>query len=139
MEKESNREKVYNSLAENLTRDRAKTNILKISDLGLVEMTRKRIRDSIARVLSEPCPYCEGKGYIKSRTSICGEIFRELQREMMDIKGHTVILNVHPDIADLLYEDERSGVEFLERKYAKRIQIQDKSNYHIEQFEIIGT
>ena len=138
MEKESNREKVYNALAESLNRDRAKTNILKISDLGLVEMTRKRIRDSIARVLSEPCPYCEGKGYIKSKTSICGEIFRELQREMRQIKAGTILLYVHPDIADMLYEDERTSVEHLERRYGKRIQIQDKSNFHIEQYEIIS-
>ena len=139
MEKESNREKVYNALSETLENDRAKTNILKISDLGLVEMTRKRIRDSISRVLSEPCPYCEGKGYVKSKTSICGEIFREIQREMENIQDKTVILNVHPDIADLLYEDERAGIEYLERKYNKRINVKDKSHYHIEQFEIIGT
>ena len=139
MEKESNREKVFSSLSESLNNDRAKTNILKISELGLVEMTRKRIRDSISRVLSEPCPYCEGKGYVKSKTSICSEIFREIKREIPNHLGKNLILSVHPDIADMLYEDERSGIEFLERKYDKRISIQDKSNYHIEQFEIIGT
>ncbi len=138
MEKDTHREKVFNALRESLNNDRAKTNILKISELGLVEMTRKRIRDSIARVLSEPCPYCEGKGYVKSKVSICGEIFREIQKEMKNFAGKTLVLNVHPDIADLLYEDERAGIEYLERKYGKRIQIKDKSNYHIEQFEIVG-
>ncbi len=138
MEKDTHREKVFQALREQLNADRAKTNILKISELGLVEMTRKRIRDSISRVLSESCPYCEGKGYVKSKVSICGEIFREMQKEMKTFAGKTLVLHVHPDIADLLYEDERAGIEFLERKYGKRIQIKDKSTYHIEQFEIVG-
>jgi len=139
MEKEANREKVFNALQEHLTRDRAKTNILKISELGLVEMTRKRTRESIARVLSEPCPYCEGKGYVKSRTSICGEIFREIKREAKGATGKTIILHVHPEIADLLYEEERAGLELIETVYHKQVTIKDNSAFHLEQFEIICT
>ena len=138
MERETNREKVYNALADALKIDKARTNILKISDLGLVEMTRKRTRENICRVLSEPCPYCEGKGYVKSKSSICGEILREIQRESRDIKSKSIILNVHPDIADLLYDEERSGIEHLENKYKKRIIIKDKLKFHIEQYELIG-
>ena len=138
MERETNREKVYNALAEMLKKDKARTNILKISDLGLVEMTRKRTRENISRVLSEPCPYCEGKGYVKSKTSICGEIFREIQREIFEVRGKSIILNVHSEIADLLYDQERTGIEELERKHNKRIIIKDKRNFHIEQFELIG-
>jgi ribonuclease G len=137
MEKEANREKVFAALQEALTRDRAKTNILKISELGLVEMTRKRTRESISRVLSEPCPYCEGKGYVKSKTSICAEIFREIKKESKTAPGKTLILCVHPDIADLLYEEERAGLELLEQLTGKRITIKDNSIFHLEQFEIL--
>ena len=138
MEKEANREKVSHALQEQLNRDRAKTNILKISELGLVEMTRKRTRESISRVLSEPCPYCEGKGYVKSKTSICGEIFREIKKEARDGDRTSLILHVHPDIADLLYEEERAGIEYLEKAFGAAITIRDNSTFHIEQFEIIS-
>jgi ribonuclease G len=137
MEKEASRERVFASLLEQLAKDRAKTNILKISELGLVEMTRKRTRESIARVLSEPCPYCEGKGYVKSKTSICGEIFRQIRKECMTAPGKTIILSVHPEIADLLYEEERAGLELLEQACGKRVAVKDNSTFHIEQFEVV--
>ena len=76
MEREAHREKVYNDLEESLKADKAKTHVLKISELGLVEMTRKRIRESLGRTLCEPCFYCDGKGYLKSKTTICYEIYR---------------------------------------------------------------
>jgi len=139
MEKESNREKIFQALSDALKNDKAKTNILKISDLGLAEMTRKRTRENISRLLSEPCPYCEGKSYVKSRTYICSEIFRELRRELKDIKGKNVTLNVHSDIADMLFEEERAGLEEIERQFAKRISVNDRPNFHIEQFEIIAS
>jgi len=139
MEKESNRDKVFGTLTETLKTDKAKTNILKISELGLVEMTRKRTRENISRLLSEACPYCEGKGYVKSRSSICSEIFRELQREAVDIKGKSVLVSAHPDIADMLYEEARGGIEEIEKKYRKRITVKENAAFHIEQFEIIGS
>ncbi|NLH50299.1 MAG: Rne/Rng family ribonuclease [Myxococcales bacterium] len=137
MEKEASREKVFAALQEELTKDRAKTNILKISELGLVEMTRKRTRESIARVLSEPCPYCDGKGYVKSKISICGEIFREIKKEFKKATGKNIVLQVHPEIADLLYEEERAGLEYLEQLSGRRITIKDNSTFHLEQFEVI--
>jgi ribonuclease G len=136
MEKEVNREKVYTALEEALKADKSKTNILKISELGLVEMTRKRVRESIGRMLCESCPYCEGKGYVKSKTTVCHEIFRELRREMLDIRGTKVMLTVHPQVADLLYDEERRGLEELEKNYKKRITVRAKPGFHQEQFEI---
>ena len=73
-------------------------------------MTRKRVRESIGRMMCEPCPYCEGRGYVKSKTTVCHEIFRELRREMLDIRGTKVMLTVHPQVADLLYDEERRGL-----------------------------
>ena len=137
MEKEVNREKVYAALEDALKCDKSKTNILKISELGLVEMTRKRVRESIGRMMCEPCPYCEGRGYVKSKTTICHEIFRELRREMLDIRGTKVLLSVHPQVADLLYDEERRGLEELEKKFKKRVTVRAKPGFHQEQFEVI--
>jgi ribonuclease G len=137
MEKEAHREKVHAALEEALKLDKSKTNILKISELGLVEMTRKRVRESIGRTLCEPCPYCEGKGYIKSKTTTVYEIFRELQREMHNAPGYRMTLNVHPDIADLLYDEERPGIEELEERYEKQVTIHARPGFHIEQFGIL--
>jgi ribonuclease G len=136
MEKEVNREKVFNALEEALKADKSKTNILKMSELGLVEMTRKRVRESIGRLMCEACPYCEGLGYVKSKTTICHEIFRELRREMLDLRGTKVMLTVHPQVADLLYDEERRGLEDLEKRFKKRITVRAKPGFHQEQFEI---
>jgi ribonuclease G len=136
MEKEVNRDKVFTALEEALKADKSKTNILKMSDLGLVEMTRKRVRESIGRLMCEPCPYCEGLGYVKSKTTICHEIFRELRREMLDLRGTKVMLTVHPQVADLLYDEERRGLEDLEKRFKKRITVRAKPGFHQEQFEI---
>ena len=136
MEKEVNREKVYGALEEALKSDKSKTNILKISELGLVEMTRKRVRESLGRMMCEPCPYCEGRGYVKSKISVCHEIFRELRREMLDIRGTKVMLTVHPQVADLLYDGERRGLEELEKNFKKRITVRAKPGFHQEQFEV---
>jgi ribonuclease G len=136
MEKEVNRDKVFTALEEALKTDKSKTNILKISELGLVEMTRKRVRESIGRMMCEPCPYCEGRGYVKSKTTICHEIFRELRREMLDIRGTKAMLTVHPQVADLLYDEERRGLEELEKRFKKRITVRAKPGFHQEQFEI---
>ncbi len=137
MEKEVNRDKVFTALEEALKADKSKTNILKMSELGLVEMTRKRVRESIGRLMCEPCPYCEGLGYIKSKTTVCQEIFRELRREMLDVHGSKVILTVHPQVADLLYDEERRGLEDLEKRFKKRITVRAKPGFHQEQFEVL--
>jgi ribonuclease G len=137
MEKEPHREMVQSALEEALKSDKSKTNILKISELGLVEMTRKRVRESIGRTLCEPCPYCDGKGYVKSRITTVYEIFRELQREMGSAPGYRMTLLVHQDIASILYDEERHGVEELEKKFEKQITITARQGFHLEQFEII--
>jgi ribonuclease G len=137
MEREAHRDKVHSALEEVLKNDKSKTNILKISELGLVEMTRKRVRESIGRTLCEPCPYCDGKGYVKSRTSMVYEIFRELRRDIGKMPGYRVTLLVHPDIAALLYDEERNGIEELERQFEKQITITARNTFHQEQFEIV--
>ena len=137
MDREGDREKVYQFLEESLKKDRQKTSIFKISELGLIEMTRKRTRESITRILSEPCPYCEGGGLIKSKTTLCYDIFRQIERTSSELGGHSIMVEVNPEIAGLLYEEERTGVEELERKLQKKIVVKGKPGFHQEQFNII--
>jgi ribonuclease G len=136
MEKSDNRENVFHALEEALKADRSQTNILKISELGLVEMTRKRTRESILRTLCETCSYCDGKGYVKSRQTLCYEIFRQIRRECHGLQGQKIVLNLHPDIASLIYSQENEGLETLEQECGKKILIKTRYDFHIEQFEI---
>ncbi|MCB1155065.1 ribonuclease E/G, partial [bacterium] len=136
MEIKDNRRKVVDAFRSALARDKTRTQVFDISELGLVEMTRKRTRENLVRSLSQPCPYCEGKGYVKSRAAICAEIIRALKRAIRRRKPESIDLVVHPDIADLLLEEEQTGVEELEADTGVRIAIKDKPSLHIEQFEI---
>ncbi|MFO7982627.1 MAG: Rne/Rng family ribonuclease [Desulfuromonadales bacterium] len=140
MEKEQHREKVHAAFEETLKNDKSKTNILKISELGLVEMTRKRVRESIGRTLCEPCPYCDGKGYVKEATTVAYEIFRELRREMgsRQLPGRKVTLLVNPDVASLLYDEERGSIEEFEQEYNKQIVINPRTGFHREQYEVVA-
>src|SRR5204863_492987 len=113
MDKESNREKVWTAFNESLKTDRARSNVSKISELGLVEMTRKRTRESLARKLTEACFYCEGKGYLKSKTTISYEILRELRRSGDAVKEDTVVVACHPEIADMLAVAEKDYLDEL--------------------------
>jgi ribonuclease G len=139
MDREGDREKVYQALEDAIKKDRQKTTIFKISELGLVEMTRKRTRENISRVLGEPCSYCDGAGLIKSKTTVCYDILREIERTSSELGGHNIMAEVNLEVAGLLYEDERAGVEELERKLRKKIVIKGRPGFHQEQFTIIET
>ena len=137
MEREINKEKVFKALEEELRRDKAKTNILKISEFGLVEMTRKRVRESLGRSMCEPCFYCDGKGYLKSKTTICYEIYREIKREISNIKGSIITINVHPEIFDMLADEEANSVSQWEKAFSKKINLRPINYFHLEQYEIL--
>ena len=136
MAKASNREKVYNALKEELRSDKARTNILKISELGLVEMTRKRVRESITQLICEPCPYCEGNGMIKSKDTVIMEIYRELLKELPG-KRRKATVYVHPIIAELLYSEKEFVLKELEKRFGKKVVVKTSSTLHQEQYEIV--
>ncbi|XXF76491.1 Rne/Rng family ribonuclease [Myxococcaceae bacterium GXIMD 01537] len=138
MEKAQNRDKVFKSLQEALGRDKAKTNVLRISELGLVEMTRKRVRESIGRVLHEDCPYCDGKGFVKTATTVAYEIFREIRREAPGYKDSTLVINCSAEVARLLQGEERNELRHLMDRFNKSIQVKAQQNYHREQYDIYG-
>ena len=136
MKSEENREKVYNALVDTLRADRSKTTICKISELGLVEMTRKRVRESLGRSLSDGCPYCSGEGVIKSKKTICYDVFRALERQGLVLSGKQVSLYVHPALAEELFGEERRFLEILEQRYGMKVNISASDKYHIEQYRI---
>ena len=136
MEKKSNQEKVYNALREAVKKDRSKTHILPMSELGLMQMTRKRVRRSLTRTLCEPCFYCEGEGYLISRQTICYNIYREVLRESQDIRGVKLTLRVNPEIADLLHGEENRIIGSLEGRIGKQIVIYPSAEFHMEEFDV---
>jgi ribonuclease G len=138
MDKPQNREKVFKALQDALGRDKAKTNVLKISELGLVEMTRKRVRESVTRVMNESCSYCDGKGHIKSKITVAYEIFREIRREAVHFPEPVLVVNCHPEVARILQGAEREELRYLMDRFNKTIQVKPQSGYHQEQFDIYG-
>jgi ribonuclease G len=136
MDRPSNRDKVTRSFNEFLRRDRAKAAVTRISELGLIEMTRKRTRESLLHNLTEPCSHCEGKGYTKSRRTVAYELLRELRRSGNLIAGDTVLVEVHPDVAQVLSSSDRQYLEELEKRLQKRIVIKARGSFHMEDFEV---
>ncbi len=135
MEKPESRDKVFKAFTDIMKKDRAKSTIYNISELGIVQMTRKRVRDSLGRVLCDQCPYCEGRGFIKSTRTITYEIFRKLKK-ISPHSGATVIINANPAVAELLSDDERAGVEDIENAFSINIIVKEDANAHQENYKI---
>ncbi|AGH96770.1 Rne/Rng family ribonuclease [Pseudobdellovibrio exovorus] len=139
MEKQVHREQVMQALEEELRKDRSRTNIISMSELGLVEMTRKRTRPSLIKRLCQPCSYCDGKGYIKRTNTIAGEIFRELERQISLVDPNRklgVIVHCHAEIVDWVYESESETLDSLEKRLGRSIAFKIEPSYHTEQYEI---
>ncbi|WKZ33245.1 MAG: Rne/Rng family ribonuclease [Thermodesulfobacteriota bacterium] len=135
MARQSDREKVYNTLKEALKADKARTNILKISELGIVEMTRKRVRESLSQSLCEPCPYCDGNAQIKAKDTIIMDIYRELAREL-PLRKKKATIYVSPSISERIKEDP-APIQDIERKFGKKVFIKPVERFHQERYEII--
>jgi len=136
MDKKVNQEKVFNALTEALEKDKSKTHVLPMSEMGLIQMTRKRTREPLTRILCEPCYYCDGEGYIISKQSICYSIFRDILRESQDMNGIRLTLRVNPQIAELLHGEENHLITALEKAIGKQIVIYPNTTYHLEEFDI---
>jgi ribonuclease G len=138
MEKQSHREKIMAHLTEELQKDRARTHVVSMSTLGLVEMTRKRTRPSLIKSLCNPCPYCDGKGYVKKKSTVANEIFRELERDLMSYRHQrgNVVIHCHREVVDWIYEVEGVSLDAIEKKMSKSVAFKVEPNYHIEQYEI---
>ncbi len=139
MEKKANKDKVFNALKDAFSKDKAKTNIQYISSLGLVEMTRERTRLDLKESLTEPCPYCAGRGLVKSKESICCEIFRELEKRknIFRLRDEDIRIFVHPDINLFVREFKEEYIKELENELKKKITFIPKQQLHIEKYEIV--
>ncbi len=137
MENPTSRDEVFKTLKDLVSKDRCKTNILRMSELGLIQMTRKRNRESLIDVLKEPCFYCDGAGELKARRTVCYEIFRRIQREAGNRNGNHIQVKVHPKIGNMLLGEEAQHVENLEKSLDREITIVSSPELHLEQFELI--
>lgn len=137
MDNEQHREELYRAFQESTRKDKSRINILKLSEFGLVQMTRKRSCESLSQMMCEPCLYCGGDGIIKSQRTICYEIFRKITRDSGKIKGSNVTIKVHPRVADMLLREEAQHIELLEEMTGKRFTIIPMRDNHIKRYEII--
>ena len=138
MEDKKNRQKVYQAVEQELRKDRSPSKALQVSDFGLVIITRKRVKQSLERVLTEPCPYCSGTGVIKSSSTICYEILNEVKKVGPDISGHRLLLRVNPDIARALKEEESAVLKDLRQSIGKDVTIKADVHLHHEQFDVMA-
>lgn len=136
MDRPHNRDKVTRAFNEHLRKDRSKAAVTRISELGLIEMTRKRTRESLLHNLTEPCTACEGKGYTKSRRTVSYELFRELRRQGDLVEGDTILIEVHPEVANVLATTDRPFLDDIEKRLQKRIIVKARGSFHVEDFEI---
>jgi ribonuclease G len=135
MEKLENRDTVYHALVEVMKKDRAKSTTYNISELGIIQMTRKRVRESLGRVLCEPCPYCDGKGFVKSARTVAYEIFRKLRRMNLP-RNKNVIIIAGSATAELLADEERYGLEEIEGTFNIKIIVKADPKLHQEHYDI---
>lgn len=136
MESADHRDKVYRALQDALRIDKARTNILKISELGLVEMTRKRTRENLLQVLCEPCSYCEGRGFVLSRKSVAFKVLREVRNDLPRFSSRRIAISVNSLVAEQLLRDGHAAVAQLGEELGREIEIRARPGIHQEQFEV---
>ncbi len=138
MEERKNRQKVFQAVEQELSKDRSPSKLIQVSDFGLVIVTRKRVKQSLERVLTEPCPYCSGAGTIKSSSTICYEILAEVRKIGTELNGGGgVMLRVNPEIARALKEEERAVMTDLRQALGKDVVIRPDTHLHHEQFDVM--
>src|SRR5438105_10336024 len=137
MEEPNNRARLFETLEIEIRKDRSKTKILQISDFGLIEMTRKRVRQSLERSLTQACPYCSGGGRIKSNTTISLEIWRELMKLRDLHEGQDVIVRINPVIYSTLHAATEPIFEEIERNLGVHLVFKPDEALHHEQFDIM--
>jgi ribonuclease G len=135
MERPDHRDQVFTALKQVLAEDKARTNVLEISELGLVEMTRKRVRQSLRSLFCVPCPTCKGSGVVKSDATLAAEIFRKVQGPHDGI-GQEILVRVHPDTADYLETERSDALERLRVMIGRKITVQAMPSYHREQYDV---
>jgi ribonuclease G len=135
MEEKKNRQKVLQAVEQELRRDRSPSKALQVQDFGLVIITRKRVKQSLERALTEPCPYCAGSAVIKSAATICYEILEEVRKVSGDLDGRRLVLTVNPDIARAFSHDERAIFQDLKQAVGREVVVRPDTQLHHEQID----
>jgi ribonuclease G len=136
MEVSGHRKTVFRALERALESDKAKTKILNISSIGLVEMTRQRARRSIEAKSYQKCPYCSGRGTIKSSSTIATNLTRQLARVLSQTRSREIFVSLHPDVAKHILTPDKNMIKPLERRFRKYIRVIEDPNQHIEEIKI---
>ncbi|HRP76275.1 MAG TPA: ribonuclease E/G, partial [Rhodocyclaceae bacterium] len=137
MENAEHRDMVLDEFRKALARDHTKMSVNGFTALGLVEMTRKRTRESLAHLLCEPCPTCEGRGEVKTARTVCYEILRELLREARQFNAREFRVLASPDVIDLFLDEESQALAMLSDFIDKKISLHPEASYTQEQFDIV--
>jgi ribonuclease G len=137
MEEADHRRQVIQALERALSDDHVKTSISSVSPLGLVEMTRKRTRESLEHLLCQPCPTCEGRGFVKTAETVCYEIFREVVRQARQFECRQLMVLAHQDVIERLLDEESSALGELEIVTGKPIRLQTEALYTVEQYDVV--
>ncbi len=137
MEEEEHRQNVLTLLEESLARDHARHQITPVSPLGLVEMTRKRTRESLQHILCEDCPSCNGRGFIMTAETVCFEIFREVIRQARQFDFDEALVLAHQDVIELLLDEQAAGLADLAEQTGKSLRLQTESLYLQDQFDVV--
>ncbi|MGD8208176.1 MAG: ribonuclease G [Thiohalocapsa sp.] len=137
MTDEEHKRQVLRALEKALERDHAKSQVCDVSPLGLVEMTRKRTRESLEHVLCEPCGTCSGRGFVKTPETVCYEIFREILREARQFDARELLVLASQEVVDLLLDEESSSLAELQDFIDIPIKFQVESLYTQEQFDVV--
>ncbi len=136
MNSQSHKQKVFNTLQNAMRKDRAKTNLSFLSEFGLVEMTRQRIRRSLESVSFQDCPMCQGRGSIRSVVTVSIEVLRQIRRAFQSSKKQTVEVIVHPDLASRLFNEDREAIAAIESQYRSRIIVKADPTVHLETLKV---
>jgi ribonuclease G len=137
MHSNSHKDQVLLALEKNLEKDHAKTNITEVSTLGLVEMTRKRTRESLEHILCETCSTCGGRGVLKTPESICLEIFREIIREVRQYDVKNLLVLASNEVVEMLLDEEADTLSELETFVGVQIRFRAESEYNQEQYDVV--
>jgi ribonuclease G len=138
MEEKKNRQKVAQAVEQELRKDRAPSKAVQVSDFGLIIITRKRVKSSLERMLTEPCPYCSGTGTIKTSATICYDILTEVRKVSADLDGYSLVLRVNPEIARALKDESRSVFRELEATVGRPVTVRSDEQLHHEQFDLMA-
>jgi ribonuclease G len=137
MHDEPHRRAVLAALERALSGDRAQTHIVSLSPLGLVEMTRKRTRESLEHLLCAPCPSCEGRGFVRTPETVCNEIFREIVRQSRQFASRELLILAHQDVVDRLLDEESATLAELEAQVGRPIRLQVEALYGVDQYDVV--